>query len=30
VNGHMAEAYAVLEQMLQAQQPPFPLPLGEG
>jgi predicted amidophosphoribosyltransferase len=30
VNGHMAEAYAVLEQVLQAQPPPFPLPLGEG
>jgi hypothetical protein len=29
VNGHMAEAYAVFEQVLQAQQPPFPLPLGE-
>jgi len=30
VNGQMAEAYAVLEQVLQAQPPPFPLPLGEG
>jgi hypothetical protein len=30
VNGHMAEAYALIEQVLQAQQPPFPLPLGEG
>ena len=30
VNGHMAEAYAVIEQVLQAQQPPFPLPEGEG
>src|SRR5712692_6474087 len=27
VNGHMAEAYALLEQVLQ---PPFPLPPGEG
>ena len=26
-NGHMAEAYALLEQVLQ---PPFPLPPGEG
>jgi predicted amidophosphoribosyltransferase len=30
VNGHMAEAYALIEQVLQAQSPPFPLPLGEG
>ena len=30
VNGHMAEAYAVVEQVLQEQQPPFPLPPGEG
>ena len=30
VNGHMAEAYALIEQVLQAQPPPFPLPLGEG
>jgi hypothetical protein len=30
VNGHMAEAYAVLEQVLQIHQPPFPLPQGEG
>jgi hypothetical protein len=30
VNGYMAEAYAVLERVLQAQPPPFPLPLGEG
>ena len=30
VNGHMAEAYAVVEQVLQAQQPPFPLPPGAG
>jgi hypothetical protein len=29
-NGHMVEAYALIEQVLQAQQPPFPLPLGEG
>ena len=30
VNGHMAEAYAVVEQVLQEQQPPFPLPPGAG
>jgi hypothetical protein len=30
VNGHMAEAYALIEQVRQAQQPPFPLPPGEG
>jgi hypothetical protein len=30
VNGHMAEAYAVIEQVRQEQQPPFPLPPGEG
>jgi hypothetical protein len=30
VNGHMAEAYTVLTQALQAQQPPFPLPPREG
>jgi len=30
VNGHMAEAYALLEQMLQTQQLPFSLPPGEG
>ncbi len=30
VNGHMAEAYALIEQVLQVQQPPFPLPLEEG
>ena len=30
VNGHMAEAYALLEQVLQAQHSPFPLPEGEG
>jgi hypothetical protein len=30
VNGHMAEAYALIEQVLQAQQPLFPLPPGEG
>ena len=30
VNGHMAEAYALIEQVLQAQQSPFPLPPGEG
>lgn len=30
VNGQMAEAYALIEQVLQAQQPPFPLPEGEG
>ena len=30
VNGHMAEAYAVIEQVRQEQQPPFPLPEGEG
>ena len=30
VNGHMAEAYALIEQVLQEQQPPFPLPSGEG
>jgi len=30
VNGQMAEAYALIEQVLQAQQPPCPLPLGEG
>jgi hypothetical protein len=28
-NGHMAEAYALIEQVLQAQQPPFPLPPAE-
>jgi hypothetical protein len=30
VNGQMAEAYALIEQVLQAQQPPFPLPEGDG
>ncbi len=30
VNGHIAEAYALIEQVLQAQPPPFPLPPGEG
>ena len=30
VNGQMAEAYAVIEQVLQEQQPPFPRPPGEG
>jgi predicted amidophosphoribosyltransferase len=30
VNGRMAEAYALIEQVLQAQQSPFPLPPGEG
>jgi predicted amidophosphoribosyltransferase len=30
VNGHMAEAYALIEQVPQTQQPPFPLPEGEG
>ena len=30
VNGHMAEAYALIEQVLQAQQSPFPPPPGEG
>jgi hypothetical protein len=30
VNGQMAEAYALIEHVLQAQQPPFPLPPGEG
>ena len=30
VNGHMAEAYTVLTQVLQAQQPLFPLPPREG
>ena len=30
VNGHMAEAYALIEQVLQAQQSPLPLPPGEG
>ena len=30
VNGHMAEAYTMIEQLLQAQQPPFPLPPGQG
>ena len=30
VNGHMAEAYALIEQVLQAQQSLSPLPLGEG
>jgi predicted amidophosphoribosyltransferase len=30
VNGQMAEAYALIEQVQQAQRPPFPLPLGEG
>jgi hypothetical protein len=30
VNGQMAEAYALIEQVLRAQQPPFPLPEGEG
>jgi hypothetical protein len=30
VNGHMAEAYAQIEQVLQEQQPPFSLPEGEG
>ena len=28
VNGRMAEAYALIEQVLQAQQSPFPLPPG--
>ena len=30
VNGQMAEAYALIEQVLQAQQSLFPLPPGEG
>src|SRR5438874_4098998 len=30
VNGHMAEAYALLEQVLHAQPPPFPLPPAVG
>jgi hypothetical protein len=30
MNGHMAEAYALLERVLQAQQSQFPLPEGEG
>jgi hypothetical protein len=30
VNGRMAEAYALIEQVLQTQQAPFPLPPGEG
>ena len=30
VNGHIAEAYVLLEQVLQAQQAPSPLPEGEG
>ena len=30
VNGHMAEAYALIEQVLQAQQSLSSLPLGEG
>src|SRR5262245_62077830 len=30
VNGRMAEAYALIEQVLQAQQSLSPLPLGEG
>ena len=30
VNGQMAEAYALIEQVLQEQQPPFSLPPGEG
>ena len=30
VNGHMTEAYGLIEQVLQAQPPPFPLPEGEG
>src|SRR5215510_2259363 len=30
VNGYMAEAYALIEQVLPEQQPPFSLPLGEG
>jgi hypothetical protein len=30
VNGQMAEAYALIEQVLQEQQSPFPPPLGEG
>src|SRR5919202_2108933 len=29
VNGHMAEAYTLIEQVLQTQQAPFPLPPGE-
>ena len=29
-NGHMAEVYALIEQVLQAQQSSFPLPPGEG
>ena len=30
VNGQMAEAYTLIEQVLQAQQSQFPLPEGEG
>src|SRR5262245_9447050 len=30
LNGHMTEAYGLIEQVLQAQQPPFPRPPGEG
>ena len=30
VNGHMAEAYALVEQVLQEQQSPFSLPPGKG
>jgi hypothetical protein len=30
MNGHMAEAYTLIEQVLQAQQPSFPLPPGKG
>jgi hypothetical protein len=30
MNGHMAEAYALIKQVLQAQQSPFPLPEREG
>jgi hypothetical protein len=30
MNGHMAEAYTLIEQVLQAQQPPCPLPPGKG
>ena len=30
VNGQMAEAYALIAPVLQEQQPPFPLPPGEG
>ena len=30
VNGHMTEAYTLIEQVLQIQQAPSPLPEGEG